>query len=166
MSAHSALDAHVRLAWKTRKFSDGTKIDLRSGADEQGFVVKPNGIFPIPARNLDPVKCRDGRVITPTVLNRQAMSGHAGGHTHPKDREQRPGPQDDGIARYLSRYSKPSYVIAHRGAYAVEFADGTYIIRTLAGRTLSEKTNAKIIKKWLNNKPRPRGRVTPGFVCQ
>lgn len=157
MTDHSQLDAHVKRAWQSRKFSDGAKIDLGRTDDEQGFIVRPDGIFEVEVVERGVRICslgggrKEERVYT--RMNLKVLGSHAGGHTHPKGKDgrisQKPGPKDGHIARYLSRNGKPSYVIANAGAYAVEWNGSAFDIRTLIGKRISGSVARNISEQWV-----------------
>lgn len=160
------LDNHVRNAWVTKKFSDGTILDLSNGANEQGFIVKTDGIFEIKIKNQKVYNCKDGREIVATTFNLNSFMGYAGGHTHPRGVEKYPGPVDGNIAKNRFNDGKISYVITYKGAYAVEWTGTTFIIRNLIGFKISDKKIQSLINKWTKNKPRKRQQSMRDFVCQ
>lgn len=160
------LDNHVRKAWLSKTFTDGTKINLNSETKEQGFIVKSDGIFEVQVQSQRIHKCKDGREIIASTFNPNAFMGHAGGHTHPREAEQKPGPLDGNIAKRLFTYGKLSYVITYKGAYAVEWTGQSYVVRNLVGKQLSEKKIKKLVKKWGQNKPRKPAQTERDFVCQ
>lgn len=149
-----------------KKFSDGTVMNLDQGADEQGFIVKPDGIFEIQIKNQKIYNCKDGREIVATSFNLKSFMGYAGGHTHPKGVEKYPGPIDGDIAKNRFNAGKLSYVITYKGAYAIEWTGISFVIRNLIGMKLSDKKIKALIKKWTKNKPRQRGQSMRDFVCQ
>ncbi len=145
------LDAHVRQAWRTHKFTDNTPINLGRTDKEQAFLVKADGIFEIKAVKRNVIKCGSKDIIT-TRFDRNALRPYAGGHTHPRGKdgkiEQYPGPLDGSIAKITYLDGMLSYVISYKGAYAVSWSGFEYAIHNIIGKNLSEKKISKIIKKW------------------
>ncbi len=160
-----SLDQQVIKAWRSRTFSDGSKIQLNSDK-EQGFIVKPDAILEVQTKRQQIIKCNRGKEVVVTRFNPSVFAGYAGGHTHPKGTETFPGPLDSQIAKLLFASQKLSYVISIKGAYAIEYTGNTYLIRTISGKIMSERRIKRQIKIWLKQKPRAAFRSEKDFICQ
>jgi hypothetical protein len=140
-------------AWQTRMLSDGTRLQLGRTDKEQGFVVRPDGIFPIEFRRSGIQRCEDGSSRLANVINRADIVPFSGGHTHPQGRTERvsglPGPEDGIMARATGT---PAYVISERGAFKITFVENAFRFEQLAGKALNPREQGEVARSvdWWN----------------
>ena len=144
----AALDGHVRMAWTTRRLSDGTALNLGATNDEQGFAVGPAGTRAVETKRAGWQRCADGSQRRATVLDLREINPDAGGHTHPLGTLRDivadvPGDEDGQMA---ARTGKPAYIISAVRAFAVERREG-FVVRLIAGRPFTRSERSLIARR-------------------
>jgi hypothetical protein len=148
----SKRDQLVINAWTTGVLSDGTRLDLtRDGQAEKGFRVNDTGIYAHSLKRLRDLICNENgeeTVIVRNAFDVAGLQGASAGHTHPKELEGLPGPEDGVLP---AATDKPSYVISPRGVFNITKTNSGFQVALLAGLPLSmseQQTIANLITKW------------------
>ena len=154
MANHSQLDSQVAHAWNTKKFTDGSKIELGRVNFEQAFIVTPSSILEVEVTSRGMYKCSNGRSGLFTKFDYDNIRPNAGGHTHPKGRDGKvlpyPGPNDGAFAKMTRASGKPTYVLSSRAAYKVEYDSGEYRVSIVAGKKGYSREIRGVVKRWLS----------------
>lgn len=141
------VDELVIAAKKSRRLSDGTRINLGRTDQELGFRVDNGGTTA--HEFIGPQKrqmCEDGNPRFVNTFNREGLGDGLLGHTHPRGREEPfdllVGP-DDGIAPAVT--GRPAYVMSSRGIFRVSRGPEGFTVTMVEGRRLSRSEERRII---------------------